>query len=180
MSEPITPEPAEPSVLQRLCSELWPEKGDAAHAVYWLLDGARDPAILPLLERSGLPFDCLYSGPLTPRLRAAAPWLVRLASGSHASQALLEAGWGKAWGILLVVPVSLSMDQVRRHCKKFLRIRTEDHRVLIFRFYDPRVLSVFLPSCDQAQYRALLGPMNRLLVEQQGGEAWQVFAPGVP
>jgi len=177
MNEPMPPDP---SVLPRLCSELWPDTGDADHEVYWLLDGARDPVILPLLQRSGLPTDCLYSGPLTPRLKAAAPWLVRLAAGSPASQALLEAGWGKAWGILLVVPAALSMDQVRRHCKKFLRIRTEDHRVLLFRFYDPRVLSVFLPGCDQAQYRALLGPMNRLLVEQQGGEAWRVFGQGEP
>ena len=67
------------------------------------------------------------------------------------------------------------MAQLRRHCKKFLRVRTEDHRVLMFRFYDPRVLSVFLPTCDARQYRALLGPMQRLLVEVDEGKALQVF-----
>ncbi len=153
--------------------------GDEAPDEHWycLLDGARDPAIVKWLERSGLERECLYTGVLTPRLNAAAPWLVRLPLGDPASLELLGLGWGKAWGILMAVPASLSMAGLRRHCKKFLRVRTEDKRVLNFRFYDPRVLSVFLPTCDAAQHKALLGPMRRVLVEVEEGARWVVFDP---
>lgn len=166
------------SALERLPDLLWPGGDADDQQVYALLDGARDPAILPWLERSGLACDCLYSGELIPRLKAAAPWLVRLPARAPASLALLDLGWGNAWGILLVAPADLSMDRLRRHCKKFLRVRTEDRRVLNFRFYDPRVLSVFLPTCDALQYRALLGPMRRLVVELDEGTSWRVFEPG--
>lgn len=158
---------------------LWPEdEAPREHQVYLLLDGARDPAILAWLEGSRLERDCLYAGVLIPRLKAAAPWLVRLEAGCAESLELLGLGWGKAWGIALRVPARVSMAELRRHCKKFLRVRTEDRRVLMFRFYDPRVLSVFLPTCDAAQYRALLGPVQRLVVELGEGETWQVFEAG--
>ncbi|OLS64325.1 DUF4123 domain-containing protein [Pseudomonas putida] len=155
---------------------LWPDTDEAAHEqLYYLLDGARDPAILKWLERSGLERECLYAGALIPRLKAAAPWLVRLPARAPVSLELLELGWGKAWGILLVAPAQLSMDALRRHCKKFLRVRTEDRRVLNFRFYDPRVLSVFLPTCDEGQHKALVGPLRRIIVEVDDGADWQVF-----
>lgn len=164
------------SSLEHLPGLLWPHTAHAEpEQVYWLLDGARDPAIVPWLERSGLECSCLYSGELIPRLKAAAPWLVKLPEQAPASLELLGLGWGKAWGILLGVPVRVSMDQLRRHCKKFLRVRTEDKRVLNFRYYDPRVLSVFLPTCDAAQFQALLGPMRRVIVELDEGERWEVF-----
>ena len=165
--------------LQRLIELLWPADAPAPpDQVYMLLDGARDPALVDWLEHSGLHCDCLYAGPLIPRLKAAAPWLARLEADAPASLELLRRGWGQAWGILLVAPAGLSMDQLRRHCKKFLRVRTEDRRVLMFRFYDPRVLSVFLPTCDAEQYRALLGPLRRLVVERDEGATWQVFEQG--
>lgn len=182
MSENLPP----PTPLERLPDLLWPLPDEASVSatpddqVYALLDGARDPAILSWLERSGLECSCLYSGPLIPRLKAAAPWLVKLPARTPASLDLLELGWGQAWGILLVAPRTLSMDRLRRHCKKFLRVRTEDKRVLMFRFYDPRVLSVFLPSCDAAQYQALLGPLRRIVVEVQEGDDWLVFEAGAP
>ncbi|WP_110970214.1 DUF4123 domain-containing protein [Pseudomonas huaxiensis] len=179
MSEENTETVPPLSALERLPALLWPEDSESPDdQIYWLLDGARDPAIVALLERSGLESSCLYSGPLIPRLKAAAPWLVKLTPGAPASLDLLRRGWGKAWGIFIEVPAQVSIDQLRRHCKKFLRVRTEDRRVLMFRFYDPRVLGVFLPSCDSAQYQALLGPMKRLVVEQEEGNGWQVFSAG--
>lgn len=175
MSENLLP----PTPLEWLADRLWPDTDPTAQEqLYYLLDGARDPAILPWLERSALECQCLYAGPLIPRLKAAAPWLVKLPARTPASLELLGLGRGKAWGILLVAPAELAMDSLRRHCKKFLRVRTEDKRVLMFRFYDPRVLSVFLPSADAAQYQALLGPLWRIIVERGDGTDWRFFEHG--
>ncbi|KIH82848.1 hypothetical protein UCMB321_3303 [Pseudomonas batumici] len=45
----------------------------------------------------------------------------------------------------------------------------------MFRYYDPRVLSVFLPTCTDEEFTKFLGPLNRLLVELDEGERWNIF-----
>ncbi|MGY2198394.1 DUF4123 domain-containing protein [Pseudomonas gingeri] len=162
--------------LEQLTALLWPDSQEGAdHQVYWLLDGARDPGISRAVRYGSLRFWCLYSGQLTPRLRAAAPYLVQLTRGSPATLELLERGWGNAWGIFIVAPASLAMSRVRLHFKKFLRVRTEDGRRLLFRFYDPRVLSIFLPTCTDAEFTQFLGPMTSLFVESEQGTAYRLF-----
>jgi hypothetical protein len=41
----------------------------------------------------------------------------------------------------------------------------EDGRELYFRFYDPRVLRVFLPTCTLQQTAEFFGPVSSYLVE---------------
>ncbi len=157
-------------------TQLWPSTDDSSgECVYWLLDGARDPEITESIRLSGLSFSCLYSGPLTPGLEAAAPYLVRLMPKARSTRALLERGWGRAWGIFILAPAALPMLAVRLHLKKFLRVRTEDKRRLMFRYYDPRVLSVFLPTCTDEEFMTFLGPLDRVLVELDEGTRWKIF-----
>ncbi|WP_248803816.1 DUF4123 domain-containing protein [Pseudomonas sp. MWU13-2100] len=164
------------AALDPLMTLLWPNAEDlSGDAVYWLLDGARDPEIVNSVRRSGLEFSCLYSGQLTPSLEAAAPHLVRLIPTSPSTRELLERGWGHAWGIFILAPPVLPMLVIRLHLKKFLRVRTEDKKLLMFRYYDPRVLSVFLPTCTDEEFTKFLGPLNRLLVELDEGARWNLF-----
>lgn len=162
--------------LHALTSHLWPDiEGPPSEQVYWLLDGARDPAISKLVREGELSYRCLYHGRLTPRLEAAAPYLVHLVRGVAPTMELLGRGWGNAWGILIVAPASLDILQLRLHLKKFLRVQSEDGKLLMFRFYDPRVLSVFLPTCTAEQFTQLLGPLKSLIVESSQDSQWRVF-----
>jgi len=162
--------------LQALNAVLWPD-GDhpKGQQVYWLLDGARDPDIVGLLRAGGLEYTCLFSGPLHPELQAAAPYLVHLAAGSPTTNRLLRRGWGRAWGILSIAAPDVTLVQQRLHFKKFLRVRTEDGRELAFRYYDPRVLNDYLPTCTSDEFHTLLGPMSALLAEQAGGASLRSF-----
>ncbi|WP_247263057.1 MULTISPECIES: DUF4123 domain-containing protein [Pseudomonas] len=99
----------------------------------------------------------------------------QLTSTSPASRELLDRGWGRAWGIFIFAPAALPMSAIRLHLKKFLRVRTEDKKLLMFRYYDPRVLSVFLPTCTDEEFTKFLGPLNRLLVESDEGARWNLF-----
>lgn len=164
------------TALDPLMTLLWPNADDlSGDAVYWLLDGARDPEIVKSIRHSGLEFSCLYSGPMTASLEAAAPYLVQLTPASPSTRELLERGWGRAWGIFILAPAALPMLAIRLHLKKFLRVRTEDKKLLMFRYYDPRVLSVFLPTCTDEEFTKLLGPLSRLLVELDEGARWNLF-----
>jgi hypothetical protein len=164
------------TALHALHAVLWPD-GDHPKGpqVHWLLDGARDPGIVGLLRAGGLEYTCLFSGPLHPELQAAAPYLVHLAAGSPTTERLLRRGWGRAWGILTVAAPDVTLVQQRLHFKKFLRVRSEDGRELAFRYYDPRVLNVYLPTCTADEFHTLLGPLGALIAEQPGGGALRVF-----
>lgn len=162
--------------LQALTGVLWPDgDGTSRQQAYWLLDGARDPAIFGLLRAGGLEYSCVYTGNLHPRLQAAAPYLVHLAANSLTTNRLLRSGWGKSWGILTTAAPDVTLARQRLHFKKFLRVRTEAGRELAFRFYDPRVLNVYLPTCTDAEFKALLGPVARLLAEAPGGAGLRQF-----
>jgi hypothetical protein len=134
-----------------------------------LLDGARDPAIASMIRFGKLDYYCLFSGTLTPRLQAAAPYIVHLAAASPLTRELLERGWGKSWGILTVAPPHVTISQQRLHFKKFLRVLSEDGDELAFRFYDPRVLRIYLPTCTAGEFSAFLGPLTKLVVEAESG-----------
>ena len=158
------------ATLQWLTDALWPEGQTLdGSQVHWLLDGARDPAVFHLVRRGGLEYSCLFAGRLEPRLQAAAPYLVHLAAGSPTTNALLRQGWGNSWGILTVAPANVTLQQQRLHLKKLLRVQTEDGAVLAFRFYDPRVLNLYLPSCTDAEWQTMLGPLESIVTETGNG-----------
>jgi hypothetical protein len=46
-----------------------------------------------------------------------------------------------------------------------LTVKDEDDRLLYFRFYDPRVLRVFIPTCTPEESADLFGPISRFVVE---------------
>jgi hypothetical protein len=151
------------AALDSVVAQLWP-KGDSLTApqVHMLVDGARDAAIAPLIRYGKLDFDCLFAEPLTPRLRAAAPYLVHLAAASAQSREMLRRCAGEHWGILVSAPSHVTTRQLRLHFKKLLWVHDEQGRKLNFRFYDPRVLSIFLPTCTQEERNIFFGPAEEL------------------
>ena len=152
----------------RIIEALWPKgDGPTTPAVYALLDGARDPRIAPLARKSGMEFSCLYSGKCSERLLNAAPYLVPLSRDRKFTQHLLDQSWGQSWGIFTIVPRRLSIKQQRDHFRSLLRVRDEDGRKLVFRFYDPRVLRDYLPTCTGQEAKQFFGPVPRILMEDK-------------
>jgi len=163
--------------LRAVIDHLWPA-GDTlkGEQVYMLLDGARDPRIAQMIRFGRLEYACLYGDRLTPRLQAAAPYLVHLAAASPLTHALLEGAWSRSWGLLLAAPAHVTLRQLRLHFKKYLRVSDEAGTELAFRFYDPRVLRAFLPTLDAADLRQFFAPLARLVVDPQGPRAGIEFS----
>jgi hypothetical protein len=46
-------------------------------------------------------------------------------------------------------------------------VQTEDKEELYFRFYDPRVLRIFLPTCDEDQLNEFFGPVDYFVCEDE-------------
>ncbi len=147
-----------------------PDVGAPAR-LFAVLDGARDPRVHERVT-SERPSDwrCLYAGPLPPALERAAPYLVRLTPGSGPLDLLLEDARGESVGVLVASPEGVDIDRLRRHFRRFLKATGPDGRTLIFRYYDPRVLRVYLPTCNRDELGILFGSVvSRYIVEQRDG-----------
>jgi len=146
---------------------IWPSSSSATGSSVWaILDCARDERIYPALRTSQLDYLCLYSGRLHPDVEAAAPHLIELSPTYRFTPKLIEMGWGQSWGVFLRTEDG---PNLRGHLRKFLRVQEDSGRSLIFRYYDPRVLRTFLPTCQPDQLSTFFGPIQNYLVEGKGG-----------
>lgn len=165
---------------ETLAAQLWPQgSGPDCPQAYALLDGARDPHIAHMVRTSGLPFECLYAGMLTSALAAAAPYLVQLTPESRFYKDLVPRAWGNAWGIFVVARPDVTLHAMRKHFRTILRVKDEQGQILVFRFYDPRVLRVYLPTCTATELTQVFGLVDTIWVEAEGAECALKFeAPG--
>ena len=145
----------------------------AEEPLYAILDGARDRSIADWIQRSRAPAWCLYSGALPPVLAEAAPWLLRLGRGHAFTTEFFEQGWGWEWGIALAS--TKPVKELRRHLRRFLRAQTEDGLRMAFRYYDPRVLRVYLPTLNAQELTTFFGPISALAVPEKERNAFRVF-----
>jgi hypothetical protein len=161
------------SRLQELLFYPYERSGTSLFAV---LDGARDRAIGRAIAASVVEYDSLFSGHLSPSLRMASPLLVRIVPGEAFTEQLIAEGWGRAWGIYLAS--SSTLLGVRRHLRTLLRVRMEDGKKCYFRYYDPRVLRAFLPTCTSEQLRQIFGPITRIDLEDSDSSVLLRFRLG--
>ena len=135
----------------------------ADQPVYAVLDGARDSRIRGFVFDTRAPKWCLYRGRLTPELEDAAPWLLSLSREHPATEIFFKRFWGQACGILLATPMPGPL--LRRHLRRFLLARDPRGRTLLFRYYDPRVLRIYLPTLTEAEAAQFFGEISAFVAE---------------
>ena len=113
--------------------------------LYALLDAANEPSVLKVLFESKEEYASLFEGVAGAQLTHFAPYLVRLPKESPLLETLVQKGWGKNWGVFLTS--SKQLQDLRSHFRQFLMVKMPDGAQAYFRFYDPRVLRVYLPTC---------------------------------
>ncbi len=120
------------------------------------------------MRDSSLEYTCLFGGELSPQWRAVAPYLVELSPSNPYTAYLLDLAWGNSWGVFMRVA---DASRLRLHLKTFLRAKLADGTRVMFRYYDPRVLRAYLPTCNIDELRTVFGPVNHYLIESgDGGE----------
>jgi pSer/pThr/pTyr-binding forkhead associated (FHA) protein len=137
--------------------------------LFAVLDAARNERILVLLRESVEEYRSLYEGTQGEAMAEMAPYLVHLPRGSRLLESLVREGWGQSWGLFL--SSQRPFKEVRRQLRKFLLVKDSANRELYFRFYDPRVLRVFLPSSWPEQSRELFEGMGAYWLEGAEGKS---------
>jgi hypothetical protein len=133
--------------------------------LYAVLDCSAEPSVLKVLVESGVQRQSLFEGTSGAMLTHFAPHLARLTPDSLLLKPLVKQGWGKSWGIFATC--ELGFEEMRDHFRQFLIVQIEDGGKAYFRFYDPRVMRQFLPTCLPDQVNFLFGPVKYLLMEDE-------------
>jgi hypothetical protein len=146
--------------------DLWSfieEKKD--HHIFSILDTARNERIFPALLESSLEYRCLFLGDLPRVLASAAPHLVLLRQDSSFVKWLFRESRGDSWGIYL--SSNWPLAALLTHFRDLITARTEDGKTYYFRFYDPRVLRIYMPTCNSEELKAFFGPVDSFFVENE-------------
>jgi hypothetical protein len=133
--------------------------------VYAVLDGASIPDLLDNLYEQQPEHVCLYRGELEPDIAETAPYLVKLERDTDFSDWVIDKGWGNHWGIFSLSNESLTV--MRNHFRKFLMVYDPENRPLYFRYYDPRVLRIYLPTCNADELATVFGPVLSYFLEDE-------------
>ncbi len=142
------------------------------NATFLLLDAARMGSTIAEAQERNAAHDSLYRGSSSERLSGVAPYLFQFAYQTAFANWYLKAGWGQSWGIL--VRSAYPLAAVHKHFRKFLMVQSETGQQLYFRFYDPRVLRIFLPTCSSEQLFEFFGGVVDYFIAEDKDPAFAV------
>jgi hypothetical protein len=150
------------SMTEELAGYLFAERKASTYAI---LDGASVSGLLDQLYKHEPEFECLYRGDIGPDLAEVAPYLIKLEPKSVFTDWVLNEGWGSHWGVFAIARTDL--PTLRRHFRRFLTVHTEQGKPVLFRYYDPRVLRVYLPTCNSEELGVVFGPILHYILESE-------------
>ena len=141
---------------------------------YLLFDAARAESNLYTAIEQNPIHKSLYRGSAEEYLEGVAPFLFTITANTPFASWYFQEGWSQSWGTLIFS--NDTFEHIHFHFRKFLMIKTEDDQQLYFRFYDPRVLRIFLPTCDEKQLKEFFGPVEQFICEDEDPDFALVFS----
>lgn len=142
-------------------------------STYAVLDGAGIPRLEDRLRADNTTYLSLYRGNIDPQLLEASAFLVKLEESSISTRWILQGAWEKNWGVFALATQNL--QSMWTHFRKFLIVQDPEGQKLYFRFYDPRVLRAFLPTCNREELYDFFGPTERLVMKGEEQHEGAVF-----
>ena len=133
--------------------------------LYALLDAACEPSVLKVIYESKEEYQSLFDGPQGAQLAHFAPYLIRIPPQSPLIDTLIKQAWAKNWGVFLTCDKSIK--DLRTHFRQFLVVKLPNGKQVYFRFYDPAVLRLFLPTCLPKEADEFFGPVQHFLMEDE-------------
>jgi hypothetical protein len=145
---------------------------ERGYNLYVILDACDAPAVPEKVRRLGDGLaGSLYNGTAREDYWAIAPYLCK--ADPALLRWILETLWHEPWGIAVVSTADLAA--VRAHLRRFLIVQSPGGEHWYFRFYDPRVLPVFLESSNEAELREFFGPVQAYAVHKPGAPSLRII-----
>ncbi len=143
--------------------------------LYAVADAARDrELVFAARDEFGLELRTLFVGDLAPHLEHVAPHLIAFPPETGFLERWAE-HLGRSAGILLLS--AAPANEIWTHLRRMFVITDEADQEFSFRYYDPRVLRAYLPTCTADEAREFFGPIRRVLVESERPDVMLAFGP---
>jgi len=134
--------------------------------LYALVDGAKAFELAFAARLMGHAVYTLFSGQLAPVTAHVGPLLVAVGEPSAFLKRWTDGIGGNA-GVLFESTADL--ESLYAHLRGIFVVDDDEGNEYFFRFYDPRVIRVFLPTCTAGELAEFFGPVTRWIVEGEGG-----------
>ena len=139
---------------------------------FWTILDATDAIKVPReLEDSGAESVSLYKGRAEENYWDIAPYLARL--DYRLADWIMQELWDEPWGI--VFQADGTLEELRQHFRRFLVVDDSQMGQLYFRYYDPRVLQAFLPTCKGPELEEFFGPVTEYWAKIRKSDRFMVF-----
>jgi hypothetical protein len=157
---PEAPAPPDGSLLAAVRAIVPNEREGLS--VYAVVDGARAFDLAFTGRLMGHKLYTLFAGELAALTAHVGPLLV-----SFEGQSAFLERWvsqvGCHAGVLL--RSNTDLESLYTHLRQIFIVNDEDGQEYFFRFYDPRVLRTFLPTCRSDELAEVFGPVDEWIVE---------------
>ena len=144
-----------------------------AYINYLLLDAFRMDNNMAIAKSMNPLNVSLFKGRSEIDLAENAPYIFSYNPKSEFAEWFMKTGWGKGWGIML--RSHAPVEDLNKHCRSFLIQLDDSKEEIYFRYYDPLVLSIFLPTCSKEQLKDFFGPIDYFIIEDVHNEYGQMF-----
>jgi hypothetical protein len=137
------------------------------HYLYAILDAYDSPSVPEKVKEIGADKGvCLFTGEAETRYWAHAPYLAAVDAGLLAW--MVDIVWKAPWGVFILS--KMPMDGLREHLRRFLMVRLPDGERWYFRYYDPRILPIYLSNCEPLELQQFFGPIRAFAIPNSGPE----------
>jgi hypothetical protein len=141
-------------------------------ALYAVVDAARDRRIYELVHTALFPM-CLFRAEVVSPLGRNAPYLVPVEHAERLIESWRRVGRGESWGIFL--RSSQEQARVRQRLRTFNQAKLPDGQVVLFRWWDPRVFRIYLPTCDADDLGQWFASVEEYVCETEDGAGFTIF-----
>ncbi len=155
-------------------AEFLLEKAEAADCkLYGIVDSARNEEVFRYLIIGNVKYKSLFEGTMDVQSFGVSGFLVECKKESPLFQWMTTEAWGDSSCVFFTSKASF--DDLFNHFQQFNRVYLEDDKVVLFRFYDPRVLRTYLPSCNLEEIDAFFGDVAQFYLESEDPEIMNVI-----
>jgi hypothetical protein len=160
---------------EKIINQIWQSaEADPSLQLCAILDAARDTRIYSRLAEPEVEVVSLFRGEKAQELATVAPYLVALHRDDSFTDWFFTYGWGNSWGI--IIESSVGLADLKRHFQSFIMVYDEEGKPLFFRYYDPRVFRIYLPTCNEGEFETVFGPVSSFYVEGEEADTLMHYA----
>lgn len=151
-----------------IASFLWDEAERKMCKLYAIVDSARNEDVFKYLLSDNVDYRSLFHGTTDIKFFGVSGFLVACEKDSVLFNWLTNEAWGESCSIFLLAKTSF--NDILKHFQRFNRVYLEDDDVVYFRYYDPRVLRIYLPTCNEKEINLFFGEIESFLMESENPE----------